>query len=172
MKYEEFVKNIKIILNRKSKYLHINERGVNLKNKGLDEIGRIMMSYDKKFKFFIKSSLKGNELNVAEALVLLSLYERDGQTQESLLSSIYYDKSVMARTMKSLEIRKFICRNENPQDKRSYIFNLTEAGTSLEPEIIRVLRKWCDLAFDGLNGDEISILLGTMRKIQKNIEKE
>lgn len=172
MKCEEFIKNIKIILNRKCKYLHINERGVNLKNKGLDEIGRLMMSYDKKFKFFIKSSLKGDALNVAEALVLLSLYEKDGQTQESLLLSIYYDKSVMARTMKSLETCRLISRSENPEDKRSYIFHLTEAGASFEPEIIKVLKKWCDLAFDGLSYDEISILLRTMRKIQENIDKE
>lgn len=135
------------------------------------EIGRIIMAYEKRFKVFMKNALKEQGLTVTEALVLLSLYETDGQTQDGLLSSIYYDKSVMARTMQSLEKTGLIDRSENPEDKRSWIFHLTEDGRSMEPIIVNALRKWCRLAFGDMDDGEARQLLATMRGIQSNISE-
>jgi DNA-binding MarR family transcriptional regulator len=136
------------------------------------EIGCIMMAYDKKFKVFMKNALKDRNLSVAEALVLLSLYDTDGQTQDMLLSSIYYDKSVMARTMKALEERKFISRSSNPDDGRSWLFHLTESGRELKPEIVQALRDWCSLVFDGMDEARSAEMLGLLREIYVNINKE
>lgn len=135
-------------------------------------IGCIIMAYDKKFKSFMKNALKSRRLTVAEALVLLSLYEVDGKTQDGLLDSIYYDKSVMARTMQSLEKRDLISRVENPSDKRSWLFYLTDEGRSMKPDIVKALRDWCDLVFDGIDDEETAGLLATMEKMQMNINKE
>lgn len=135
------------------------------------EMGYIMMAYDKRFKAFIKDALKGHDLTVAEALVLLSLYAEDGQTQDGLRSSVYYDKSVMTRTMQSLEGRKLISRSGNPDDKRSWLFHLTESGRALKPEIVQALRDWCDIAFCGLTEENADKLLEILKEIRKNIDE-
>ena len=135
------------------------------------EIGRIIMAYDKRFKVFMKNALKEQGLTVTEALVLLSLYETDGQTQDGLLSSIYYDKSVMARTMQSLEKGGYISRSENPEDKRSWLFHLTENGRQMKPVIVNALRSWCQLAFRDMDDAEAQMLLDNMRRIQSNISE-
>jgi len=136
------------------------------------EIGRIMMAYDKKFKVFMKNALKNNNLTVAEALVLLSLYENDGQTQDMLLSSIYYDKSVMTRTMKALEDRGLISRRSNPDDGRSWIFHLKKSGRDLKPEIVQALRDWCSIVFDGMDEARSAEMLELLREVYANVNKE
>ena len=78
------------------------------------EIGRLMMAYDKKFKAFMKTALRKRELTVAEMLVMLSLSEADGQTQDQLLSQISYDKSVMPMTLIEASVFSFFQRTETP----------------------------------------------------------
>ncbi|MEG0157602.1 MAG: hypothetical protein RR661_08135, partial [Anaerovoracaceae bacterium] len=89
-----------------------------------ERIGRVMLAYDKRFKLFMKQELARVPLNAAEGMVLLALYGHDGQTQEEILteihrescgktqeqlvSELHYDKSVMARTMQSLEGKGYI----------------------------------------------------------------
>lgn len=135
------------------------------------EIGRIMIEYDKKFKYFIKNALKKYDMTVAEALTLLSLFENDGQTQDQLRSTVYYDKSVMTRTMQALEERSLVSRSDNPDDRRSWFFHLTDAGRELEPEIIEALRNWCNYAFAGMNDEDSHQLMQIMMRVQSNINK-
>lgn len=134
------------------------------------EIGRLMMAYDKKFKAFMKTALRKRELTVAEMLVMLSLSEADGQTQDQLLSQISYDKSVMARTTQSLEARGCITRSDNPEDRRSWLFHLAEPGREMLPDIIQALRDWCTLAFTGISDDDTEKLLEIMIKVYNNLD--
>ena len=132
-------------------------------------IGRIMMDYDRQFKGFLKAELAPRELTVAAALVLLALYERDGQTAESLLQTVYYDKSVMTRTLQILEKQGRVRRSRNPQDGRSWLFHLTEKGGEERRKITDSLRDWCSIAFRDMDEEEVFSLLQILQNLQKNI---
>ncbi|MEA4923155.1 MAG: MarR family transcriptional regulator [Eubacteriaceae bacterium] len=134
------------------------------------EIGRMIMSYDKYFKVFMKKELAPADLNVAESMILLSLYENDGLTQEELTSALHYDKSVMTRAIQSLEKKDRIDRVQVPDDGRAWILRLTAEGHEVKPKILNSLRAWCRKAFDGIDDDGGMELLGMMRTIVGNIE--
>jgi len=145
-------------------------------------IGRDIMIIHKYFKMFFKHELKKYQLNTAEAMVLLALYEQDGKTDEEILTTIHngrvgktqdqiigelhYDKSVMARTMQSLENKGYILRNINPQDNRSYVFTLTEQATSFKPKLIAILRQWNDSLLADI--DDLAALKRIMDKMAFN----
>jgi DNA-binding MarR family transcriptional regulator len=111
-------------------------------------IGRKMMIINKYFKIYLRNALKEYDLNAMEGMVLLVLYENNnhldkdtfdkihnilGKTQEQIISELHYDKSIMARTMQSLEKKGLLLRDDNPHDNRSYIFTLTEKAVAFKP---------------------------------------
>lgn len=140
--------------------------------KTYSEIGRTIMSYDKHFKIFMKKELAPLKLNVAEAMVMMALYEKDGQTQEQLLSVLHYDKSVMTRTIQSLETAGRIDRCQNPEDARSWVLMVSQEGLQIKEDILGVLKAWCKKAFAGIPASQTEVLLNIMHTVIKNIDSE
>jgi len=110
-------------------------------------IGKDILIIDKYFKLYFKNSLKHHDLNTAEGMVLLMLYDKKdyyghGRTQEQMIHELHYDKSVMARTTQRLESKGFILRHPNPKDSRSSIFTLTEKAENFKPTMIQILIEW------------------------------
>ncbi|MCQ4636326.1 MarR family transcriptional regulator [Anaerovorax odorimutans] len=135
------------------------------------EIGRLMMSYGKYFRTYMKKALSPAGLNMAGAMVLMLLYEKDGRSQDQLLEGVHYDKSVMTRTMQSLEKNAFLMRRKNPDDGRSWIFVLTQKGRDVKPQVLTALHEWCAIAFADISQEDIETLLRLMIRLQTNIKE-
>ncbi|MEG0979362.1 MAG: MarR family transcriptional regulator [Oscillospiraceae bacterium] len=129
-------------------------------------IGKNILIIDKYFKIYFKNALKIYGLNASEGLALLMLYEGKCQTQDQIISELHYDKGVIARTMKELEDKGYVERNENPVDNRSFIFNVTEKSELVRPHIIRILKSWSDKLMDGI--DDIEVLKMAITKMSIN----
>lgn len=135
-------------------------------------LGHNIMAFDKYFRIYLKNSLKAHNLNAAEGMVLLSLLENgrktEGEifnsihtseseiTQDQLVHELHYDKSVMTRTMQSLEGKGYVIRSVNPKDSRSFIFNLTEAGLRFKEVLMTIMIKWNAAVLDGFTPEEIN----------------
>ncbi|MEF9951498.1 MAG: MarR family winged helix-turn-helix transcriptional regulator [Clostridium sp.] len=153
--------------------------------KTLASIGKNIFVIDKYFKLHFKNELKKYSLNTAEGMVLLALYEGDkktegeilssihkcemGMTQEQIIYELHYDKSVMARTMQSLENKGYVIRNPNPNDSRSFIFSLTNKAKEFRPTLINILRDWTSQLLNGI--DNIDIVRDALSKMKDNIMK-
>lgn len=131
-------------------------------------IGHNLMGVGKYFKLYMKKELQQYDFNVAEGLVLLALYGKDGQTQEQLLEEVHYDKSVMTRTMQSLETKGYIVRKENIKDGRSYVFDLTQKGMEFKENLINILNNWSEIAFEGISKEQLEKLKENLDKIISN----
>lgn len=124
------------------------------------KIGRNIFVINKYFRFFLKDSLKVHNLNAAEGMVLLSLYSmRDDdnmikdfikdreqlftvKTHKQLVADLYYDKSVMTRTIHSLEEKGYVERISNVNDHRSSPLNLTEKALNFKSVLFGIIDKW------------------------------
>lgn len=151
-------------------------------------IGRNMMKIDKYFKIFFKNALKVYDINVAEGLVLLSLYGHNGQTenqilndldcnefsktQDQLIGELHYDKGVMTRTMQSLEKKNYVLRKDNPKDSRSYIFTLTEKALDFKETLIEILTEWSDCILKNFNEKTLGIIDASLRSMAENAENK
>lgn len=114
-------------------------------------IGQDIFIINKYFKMYFKQALKQYRFNSAEALVLLALYDQmetthaqlpSGFTQEQILAELHYHKSVMTRTMQSLETKEFVQRSEHPTDNRCHLFTLSEKAIAFMPKLIAILQAW------------------------------
>lgn len=147
-------------------------------------IGRNIFIVDKYFKLFFRNSLKNYDLNTAEGMVLLALFGQDGKndmeilsaihygqfnkTQDQIIDELHYDKSVMARTMQSLENKGYVLRNDNPEDSRSYIFTITEKAQNFKPKLIEVLSEWNNLLLKDV--ENLEIVKSSLEKMCENVK--
>lgn len=149
-----------------------------------ESIGLNILVIDKYFKIYLKKSLKEYNLNTSEGLVLLILYKQLetldknlieihntelGKTQDQIIDELHYDKGVMTRAMKSLEEKNYVLRKDNPQDNRSYIFELTEEAICLKPHLLEILNKWHNIVLKDINKDMIKILKSQLSKMFQNV---
>ncbi len=148
--------------------------------KRFEGIGKNMMVADKYFKMYLKDALKPYGLNAADGIILLMMYrndsgnskgfpaEQNGKTQDELIKEIHYDKGVMTRTMKELEGKGFVMRNQHPADSRSFLFSLTEKGTEFKHTLVRILREWNSVLLEGIDSDELERTEAVLEMMSKN----
>ena len=94
---------------------------------------------------------------------------KPGKTQDEIISELHYDKGVMARTMQSLEDKNYVIRKNNPQDNRSYIFQLTENAINLKPEILKILNEWNNTLLQGIDKKIVDLIKLQLDKMVDNI---
>ncbi len=138
------------------------------------EIGRNILIIDKYFKLYLKTALKQYDLNTAEGMVLLTLYEQTGHTsaqiiqnshpenfsatQNQLIDELHYDKGVMTRIIQSLEQKGFVRRTDHPLDSRSFLINVTDKALDFKPVLISILKRWNDLFLIGFDEASLDML--------------
>ena len=144
-------------------------------------IGRNMMISDKYFKLYLRDCLMPYELNSAEGIVLLMMYQKlydttadntlYGQTQDELIRQLHYDKGVMTRTMKELEQKGYVLRTTNPKDSRSYVFTLSKKGIAFQDTIFDILVKWNNNLLESISKEDLEIVEATLTKMSYNASK-
>lgn len=142
--------------------------------KRFEGIGKNMMIADKYFKMYLKDALKPYDINTAEGIVLLMMYRSisgNGRTQDELIREIHYDKGVMTRTMKDLEDKGFVMRNQHPADSRSFVFSLTKKGTEFKKVLVGILQKWNDELLKGISSDDLERIEAALEKMADNSAK-
>jgi DNA-binding MarR family transcriptional regulator len=100
--------------------------------------------------------------------ILMSLYENEGSSQDSLALSRGFDKTMIAKSVVKLEEENLIQRRTDPTDKRVKRLYLTEKGRKLIPEMERIglgINKTLVRDFDK---KESKIILEYLRKIALN----
>ena len=147
-------------------------------------IGHNIIAVDKYFRMYLKNSLKTYGMNAAEGMVLLALSEHDGLTegqifdnihesaqgitQEQLVCELHYDKSVMTRTMQSLEGKGYVTRFDNPKDSRSFVFNLTESGSKFKTTLTGIMMEWTRAVLDGFDDTELALMSRLLSRLENN----
>ncbi len=114
---------------------------------------------------------QGNlNINPEQWTVLLSLWEKDGVTQQELCNETSKDKPSMTRLINKMEKMHLVVRIASKTDKRYNMIYLTKNGRELE-EIARfIANRTLKEALNGLSTDELRISQNVLRKILSNIK--
>lgn len=114
---------------------------------------------------------QGNlNINPEQWTVLLSLWEKDGVTQQELCNETSKDKPSMTRLINNMEKMHLVVRIASKTDKRYNMIYLTKIGRELE-EIARfIANRTLKEALNGLSTDELRISQNVLRKIFSNIK--
>ena len=100
--------------------------------------------------------------------ILVSLYEMEGRSQDSLALSRGFDKSMIAKSIVRLEKEGFVHREIDLDDKRMKRLYLTEKSRNLRSEMERIGYRLNEFLLRDFNADESVLAMRNLRKIALN----
>jgi len=105
-------------------------------------------------------------VNVAYLAVLGSLYTTPSMSQKELAASSGSSQAAMAELLARMVKEKLLRREQDPSDKRQVLFSLASKGSSVMPEIMRVIEAGNSEIFTGIGEDGLEKLLALLAQIE------
>lgn len=110
----------------------------------------------KRHNSFFDEKLKGTGVSAAELQYLVRIYnDNNNITQRDLCNLFFVSEPVVARTLKNLENKGFVIRNNDPQKKTRKLLSLTDKGVEISKRMFNINAEWEKHLFDNLSVDEI-----------------
>lgn len=81
-------------------------------------------------------------LHPGQEILLMQLWDRDGQTQSELIASLGLDASTVTKMVQRLEAQGHLSRTQSSEDRRVIIVKLTPSGKKLRVEVEKM---WASL---------------------------
>ena len=100
--------------------------------------------------------------------ILMSLYEIEGRSQDSLALSRGFDKTMIARSVVRLEEEGFVRRVTDPEDKRVKRLYLTKKSRTLRHEMEQIGHRMNEFLLRDFGTGESALALKILRKIALN----
>lgn len=114
---------------------------------------------------FIANACADMGIAFSECVLLLNLYQRAGISQENMSAILFIDKAATTRTIKSLEKKGFIKREQSDEDKRVKKLYLTEKGEATQKPIYAILEKWMEFLSQGMDRETFDTVLKGLKII-------
>jgi DNA-binding MarR family transcriptional regulator len=112
--------------------------------------------------------LEGLGLTYPQYIVMVLLWERDGQTVGELGERLFLESNTVTPLLKRLESVGHVKRRRDPADERQVRIFLTDAGRKLRPRAANIPR--CILDASGLDGGQAKRLLEEISALRKALE--
>lgn len=108
-------------------------------------------------------------ITYSQYLVLLLLWERDGQTVSEIGDRLFLDSGTLTPVLKRLEKNGLVERRRRSRDERAVESRLTRAGRRLKSKAVKVpLALLCQL---GLDLQEVVKLRETLRELIPRLQR-
>jgi DNA-binding MarR family transcriptional regulator len=112
--------------------------------------------------------LEGLGLTYPQYIVMVLLWERDGQTVGELGERLFLESNTVTPLLKRLESVGHVKRRRDPADERQVRIYLTEAGRKLRQRAVNIPR--CILDASGLDRGQAKRLLEEISALRKTLE--
>ena len=110
------------------------------------------------------------DLSYTQYVVMMYFWEMGQGSAKDVSRALLLDPSTLTPVLKKLEQKGYVARSRDPEDERSLIITLTDAGAALKDAALDVPKQMGSCI--GLSEDE-AVQLGTLiGKVLTNIEKE
>ncbi|SCW73561.1 MarR family winged helix-turn-helix transcriptional regulator [Ancylobacter rudongensis] len=109
-------------------------------------------------------------LTYPQYLVMVTLWNRDGQNVKELGKTLFLDSSTLTPLLKRLDAAGLITRTRNPRDEREVLLRLTPAGQALKGEAAEIMR--CVAAAVGQDGQTIDTLRAAIDTIRDRLHAQ
>ncbi|MGP3955692.1 MarR family winged helix-turn-helix transcriptional regulator [Nonomuraea sp. 3N208] len=79
--------------------------------------------------------LRAMDLHPGQELLLMQLFDRDGQTQSELLESVGLDHSTVSKSLRRMQDAGLLVREPAAHDRRVMVVHLTDKGRAMRQPI-------------------------------------
>lgn len=136
-----------------------------------DSMGYLAMFTNKLIGKRLLHYFKQNDLSIGtdQWMALVSLYERNAQSQQELGEFSGKDKAGVTRVVDSLENQGYVERQTDKNDRRVNRIHITAKGRAFTEKLIAFAEQALGDAYDGLSADELEQCKNTLRRINENL---
>ncbi len=114
---------------------------------------------------YLNNMLKMTGISPGQLFALITISREENITQERIAGIFYMDKGTVARAVRKLEDSGYICRNQDPENRRAHMLSLTPEGWKILPVIEEILNKWDRDVCEGFSGKDMEKLYPMLRTI-------
>ncbi|MCL7749834.1 MarR family winged helix-turn-helix transcriptional regulator [Halalkalibacter alkaliphilus] len=120
---------------------------------------------------YVKAKLEPFNLAPEQNLIMMLLWEKDGLTQQQLVTKLDKDKTNIARMASSLEKKGFIKRSNCNNDRRSLKLYLTPCGKKLGEKVIPIAEEFNEVICKGISEEELQLMETLLEKMNQNVQE-
>jgi len=113
--------------------------------------------------------LQPYDLTAQQAAALMLASVRGSATPSQLTAELGTDTAGLTRLVDRLEAKQLVRRGRHPDDRRSVVIELTEAGRALVPKLPPVFGRVTSQLLAGFSADEITVLTGMLQRMRSNL---
>ncbi|SFL92698.1 DNA-binding transcriptional regulator, MarR family [Gracilibacillus orientalis] len=109
-------------------------------------------------------------LFAGQEILLMQLWDQDGQSQNCLGRTLRLDHSTIAKSVRRLEDTGLVTRSRSEEDGRVTIVSLTQAGQDLKTKVTDVWSRLENLTTEGLTEQEKELFITLSQKVASNVD--
>ncbi len=119
------------------------------------------------FESFAKNNL---DLSKEQMIVLKKLHDQNGLNQNELAYLTYRDKSSLARLLSKMELKGYVIKKQNQNDKRINEVFLTVNGRAIYSKALPIIKDTISIMESCVSIEEKDQLIKILKKVQQNFE--
>ncbi|WP_211225716.1 MarR family winged helix-turn-helix transcriptional regulator [Nocardioides alkalitolerans] len=105
--------------------------------------------------------LRDMDLHPGQELLLMQLFDRDGQTQSELLAGVGLDHSTVSKSLRRMQEAGLVVREPAAHDRRVVVVHLTDKGRAARAPITALWRELEEASTGGLGDDQVTAFVAT-----------
>jgi MarR family transcriptional regulator for hemolysin len=117
----------------------------------------------------VNKDLRPLGLSSAEGNILFSQGQEMGQ--EQLVEQLDVSKPAVSRALNSLEIKGYVTRQRDPDDKRAQRVRMTDKALEIRPAVEQIYNHVYTLAIQGISQEELDYFDSLFRRLSENFAR-
>ncbi|WP_419884001.1 MarR family winged helix-turn-helix transcriptional regulator [Peribacillus sp. B-H-3] len=136
-----------------------------------DEIGFTASSTSKKIRGLVSKVLKGYNITAEQWTVLKELTFVSSLSQKELSAKTDKDQATLTKILDLLEKHDLATRIPNPEDRRSFLVEVSEKGRSTVEAAMPAVEDMYGEILQGITDEHLHLFMNILVTIQRNISK-
>ncbi len=138
-----------------------------------NSIGNMILKIGNNLSNYINKSFANLDIdiNVQQLILLMILWQKDGQRQQNLADRSSKDKTSTARLIGNMEKKNLVDRRPDMNDNRQKLVFLTEKSIQLKYKVLSQLRTDLQGLEEGIDRKSLDICIQVLNKISHNLKK-
>jgi DNA-binding MarR family transcriptional regulator len=108
-------------------------------------------------------------LHPGQELLLMQLFDRDGQSQAELLERVGLDHSTVSKSLRRMQDAGLLTREPAPHDRRVMVVHLTDAGRAMREPITEMWRSLERISVRDLTPEQVETFTAWARVIERSV---
>lgn len=109
-------------------------------------------------------------LFAGQEILLMQLWDQDGQSQNCLGRTLGVDHSTVAKTVRRLEDAGLVSRSRSKEDGRVTIVSVTQAGRDLQTKVFDVWNRLDNITTEDLTEQEKELFVTLLQKVAFKVD--